>query len=78
MQRIEAHQHFWKFDPIRDNWITDEMSVIRKDFLPQHLQPSLKENGFAGCITIQSEKSENIFQLPNVEKHNFIRRIETG
>ena len=61
MQRIEAHQHFWKFDPIRDNWITDEMSVIRKDFLPQHLQPSLKENGFAGCITIQSENLKIYF-----------------
>ena len=78
MQGIDVYQHFWNFDLIRDNCITDEMPVIRKDFLPQHLQPSLKENGFAGCITIQSEKSENIFQLPNVEKHNFIRRIETG
>ena len=75
--RIDAHQHFWKFDPIRDNWITDEMSVIRKDFLPQYLEPLLQQNGFDGCVTIQSEQSENenLFQLANAEKYDFIKGI---
>ena len=75
--RIDAHQHFWKFDPIRDNWITNEMSVIRKDFLPQHLEPHLQENNFDGCITVQSEQSEkeNIFQLTNTEDYDFIKGI---
>lgn len=75
MQKIDAHQHFWQFDSIRDNWITDEMSMIRKDFLPQHLEPLLQQNGFDGCVTIQSEQSENEnnFQLKNTEKYNFIK-----
>jgi len=75
--KIDAHQHFWKFDPIRDNWITDEMSVIRKDFLPQHLEPLLKQNDFDGCVTIQSDQSENenLFQLVNAEKYDFIKGI---
>lgn len=59
MQKIDVHQHFWNFDPIRDNWITDEMSVIRKDFLAQYPEPLLQQNGFDGCVTIQSEQSEN-------------------
>ena len=77
MQKIDAHQHFWKFDPIRDNWITDEMSVIRKDFLPQYLEPLLQQNGFDGCVTIQSEQSENenLFQLANAEKYDSIKGI---
>lgn len=77
MQKIDAHQHFWKFDPIRDNWITDEMSMIRKDFLPQHLEPLLKQNNFDGCVTIQSDQSEskNLFQLSNAEKYDFIKGI---
>lgn len=54
MQRIDAHQHFWKYDPVRDNWITDEMSVIRRDFLPEHLPPILKENNFNGCVAVQA------------------------
>lgn len=38
---IDAHQHFWNFDPVRDAWITEDMSVIRKDFLPADLAPVL-------------------------------------
>ena len=77
MPRIDAHQHFWKFDPIRDTWITDEMSLLRKDFLPKDLDPLLTKNGFDGCITIQSDQSENenIFQLANGEGYDFIKGI---
>jgi L-fuconolactonase len=56
--KIDAHQHFWNYDPVRDNWITNEMSVIRKDFLPEDLQPILEENGFDGCIVVQVDQSE--------------------
>jgi L-fuconolactonase len=27
--KIDAHQHFWQFDPVRDSWITEEMAVIK-------------------------------------------------
>jgi L-fuconolactonase len=47
-QRIDAHQHFWNFDPVRDSWINDEMAVIQRDFLPQDLQPLLTENNLDG------------------------------
>ncbi len=75
--RIDAHQHFWKFDPIRDSWITDEMALLKKDFLPKHLQPLLIENNFDGCVTIQSDESENenIFQLNHAEKYDFIKGV---
>ena len=77
MPKIDAHQHFWKFDPVRDNWITSEMAVIRKDFLPADLKPILEENGFDGCVTIQSEQSEqeNDFQLGNADKYDFIKGV---
>src|SRR5450631_4013999 len=77
MPRIDAHQHFWKFDPIRDTWITDEMSLLRKDFLPSQFHPLLQQNGFDGCVTVQSEQSEieNVFQLENARKNDFIKGI---
>lgn len=77
MKKIDAHQHFWKFDPIRDSWITEEMNAIRCDFLPQDLEPVLKENGFDGCVVVQSDQSEaeNTFQLNNAEKYPFIKGI---
>jgi L-fuconolactonase len=77
MPRIDAHQHFWKFDPVRYSWIPDKMSMIRKDFLPKDIKPHLKENGFDGCITVQSEQSEseNVFQLLNAKRNDFIKGI---
>jgi L-fuconolactonase len=77
MQRIDSHQHFWRFDPVRDSWITEEMAVIRKDFLPEDLQIVLKENCFDGCITVQSDQAEieNVFQLTNAKKFDFIKGV---
>ncbi|MEO7214458.1 amidohydrolase family protein [Mucilaginibacter sp.] len=58
MQKIDAHQHFWKFDPVRDSWITDDMAVIQRDFYPEHLAPVLSENGMDACIAVQADQSE--------------------
>ena len=77
IQKIDAHQHFWKFDPVRDSWINDQMKVIQKDFLPGDLQQLLHDNGFAGCVTVQSDQSEqeNDFHIQNAEKFDFIKGI---
>ena len=55
---IDAHQHFWQFDPVRDAWITEEMNVIRRDFLPADLAPLLKAAGIDGCVAVQADQSE--------------------
>jgi L-fuconolactonase len=75
--KIDAHQHFWKFDPIRDSWINDNMLVIQRDFLPQDLWPILQANGIDGCITVQSDQTEaeNDFQLQNAANNNFIKGV---
>lgn len=77
MQRIDAHQHFWKFNPKRDSWITEEMAVIKRDFGPQDLEPILKANGIDGTVVVQSDQSyeENEFQLAHAGKHDFIKGI---
>lgn len=77
MKKIDAHQHFWKFDAVRDSWITDDMQVIRRDFLPQDLEPLLLENNFSGCVVVQSDQSEaeNVFQLQHAEQHDFIKGV---
>jgi L-fuconolactonase len=77
MLKIDSHQHFWKFDPVRDSWIDDQMIAIRRDFLPAELESILTGNGFDGCITVQSDQSEkeNEFQLANAKQHDFIKGI---
>lgn len=56
--KIDAYQHFWKYDPIRDSWIDDSMKVIRRDFLPKNLAPIFEKNDIVGCIAVQAEQSE--------------------
>jgi L-fuconolactonase len=55
--RIDSHQHFWRFDHARHGWITDQMDVLKRDFLPEHLIPELQDNGMDACITVQVEHS---------------------
>jgi L-fuconolactonase len=77
MLRIDAHQHFWKFDPVRDNWITDEMEAIKKNFLPQDFQSLLRQNNFDGSVVVQSDQSEkeNEFQLQIAAENDFIKGV---
>lgn len=58
MPRIDSHQHFWTFDPVRDAWITDDMAVIQHNFYPQDLEPILAENDMDGCVAVQADQSE--------------------
>ncbi len=56
--RIDSHQHFWKYNAQRDQWITDEMAVLKRDFLPEHLIPELSANHIDGCVAVQADQSE--------------------
>lgn len=77
MPKIDAHQHFWHFDPVRDSWINADMAAIQRDFLPGDLEPILKQHGFSGCVTVQSTESEeeNEFHLNQAEKYEFIKGV---
>ncbi|HKQ87835.1 MAG TPA: amidohydrolase family protein [Candidatus Acidoferrales bacterium] len=61
--KIDAHQHFWQYDAQRDGWITDEMSVLKRDFLPSDLLPELSANGIDGTIAVQADQSEREMQF---------------
>lgn len=77
MQKIDAHQHFWIFDPVRDSWITNDMAVLRKDYLPQDLQPLLQASGIDGCVAVQADQSEQEthFLVQLAGEHSFIRGV---
>jgi L-fuconolactonase len=75
--RIDAHQHFWKFDPIRDSWIDETMQKIQRDFLPEDLLPLLQENQFSGCVAVQASQSEDEtnFLVNLAAKNDFIKGV---
>jgi L-fuconolactonase len=77
MQRIDSHQHFWQYEPVKHSWIDDNMAVIRKDFLPADLAPLLQENNISGCIAVQADQTEaeTDFLLSLLNENNFIKGI---
>jgi L-fuconolactonase len=69
--KIDSHQHFWRYDSVRDAWITDSMAVLRRDFLPEHLAAELAANGIDASIAVQADQSESetMFLLDLAEKN---------
>ncbi|MGN7887881.1 amidohydrolase family protein [Dyadobacter sp. 22481] len=74
---IDSHQHFWIFDEERDSWITPEMEIIRRNFLPEDLWPVLKANKVDGCVAVQASQtdSETEFLLHLAEANDFVRGV---
>lgn len=77
MMTIDAHQHFWRYDAARDGWITPEMVVLRRDFLPQELIAEMKSANIDGSIAVQAAQSEQetLFLLELAKQSDKIRGV---
>jgi L-fuconolactonase len=75
--RIDSHQHFWQYNPVRDAWITDDMKVIQRNFSPNDLALVLKENNIDGCVSVQADQSEveTLFLLEYANRYDFIKGV---
>lgn len=74
---LDSHQHFWKYDPVRLDWINEDMSILRKDFLPPQLHSIYERAGVDGCVAVQAEQSEaeTDFLLDLADQHDFIKGV---
>ncbi len=74
---IDSHQHFWNYEPVKHEWIDDEMAVIRRDFTPQDLQKVYQENDIDGCVVVQADQTieETDFLIDLANKNDFIKGI---
>lgn len=55
--KIDSHQHFWHFNTDDYGWMGDNMSAIKRDFLPADLLPELESIGFDGSVAVQARQS---------------------
>ena len=74
---IDSHQHFWKYEPVKHDWIDDSMAVIRKDFMPSDLQKVYTDNEIDGCVAVQADQTleETDFLLNLSKENDFIKGI---
>jgi L-fuconolactonase len=57
MSTIDAHHHFWRYNAAEYAWIDDDMSVIRRDFLPPHLKAAIKSADVDAVVSVQARQS---------------------
>jgi L-fuconolactonase len=74
--RLDAHQHFWKFDQAQYPWIQPEWP-IRRDFLPDDLAPLLGHSGIDGCIAVQARQTleETQWLLELAKENRFLKGV---
>ncbi len=74
---IDAHQHFWNYQPEQYSWITSEMPQIRRDFTPEDLKPILEANDIHGCVAVQARQSpeETSYLMKLAKSHDFIKGV---
>lgn len=69
--KIDSHLHFWKYHPVKDAWITDDMDVLKSDFMPEDLLSHMSASGLALGLLVQADQSEeeNRFLLDIAKEH---------
>ncbi|MEX2206793.1 MAG: amidohydrolase family protein [Myxococcota bacterium] len=75
--RVDAHQHFWRYDAAELPWIDDAMALLRRDFLADDLAALLRVNGIDACVAVQARDSraETEFLLAQAERHAIVSAV---
>lgn len=75
--KIDAHQHFWQYKAEEYTWIDDSMPELRRDFLPEDLQPLLKQQQFEGSVVVQARQNiiETEWLLHLADRYDFIKGV---
>src|SRR5260370_34401607 len=76
--KIDCHQPFWRYAAARDAWITKEMAVLKRDFVPEQFAEECAANGIDASVAVQADQSEKetIFLLELAKKSSRIARVD--
>jgi L-fuconolactonase len=75
--RIDAHQHFWKYNEKDYSWMDDRMDRLRTDRLPGNLKPLLDACGIDGTVAVQARQTpqETAWLLELAAANDFIKGV---
>jgi L-fuconolactonase len=74
---LDTHQHFWKADRGDYHWMTPDVPVLARDYLPDHLRPELRKAGVGQTILVQAAQTiaETDFLLKIAEETDFVAGV---
>jgi len=75
-QCIDAHHHLWKYVASEHPWMTKEMNVLQRDFLPEDLS-ALAAAGVTGTIVVEATRTlaETAWLINVAEHEDFIQGV---
>jgi L-fucono-1,5-lactonase len=74
---VDSHHHFWQIGRFEYPWLTPQIQVLRRDFLPEDLTPLLRETGVDRTVVVQAHQSlaEAHWLLELAAEHDFIAGV---
>ncbi|MBC7932893.1 MAG: amidohydrolase family protein [Rubrivivax sp.] len=74
---IDSHQHFWQVGSFDYPWMSPDVEVLYRDYLPTDLEPVLRERGVTGTVVVQASNSlaETRWLLGLADRHPFIMGV---
>ena len=72
--KIDAHQHFWRYNTVEYGWMGAGLESLRVDRLPEDLRPFMMAAGIDGTIAVQARQtlSETESLLALADQNPFI------
>jgi len=74
---IDSHQHFWNVGRFDYPWMSSDLGVLYRDYLPDDLTPILVANGVEKTVLVQASNSveESRWLLELAREHEFIAGV---
>lgn len=74
---IDAHHHLWRYSDAEYGWISPEMGLLKRDYLPGELGGEMLAAGVDGAVVVQARQSmeETRWLLECAESSVFIRGV---
>lgn len=74
---IDSHHHLWPYVAEQYPWITEQLGLLRRDFLPGEFETELKQAGVRGAIAVQARQhvAETRWLLEATRTHPAIRGV---
>jgi L-fuconolactonase len=74
---VDAHQHFWQVGGFDYPWMTSDLGILYRDYLPSQLAPVLRENGIDQTVLVQASNSvaESRWLLDLADENDFIAGV---
>lgn len=74
---IDAHQHFWQVGRFDYPWMSEDLGVLYRDYLPAQLEPVLRQSRVEKTVLVQASNSieESRWLLELARENSFIAGV---